>query len=139
MLDGTMWLLVFLVACGLMGLAFGVREVFLQGRLRRVGVRVWGNVVRYERSTTGEDGTPVLFAVVGYDAEGRREIKATSSGTRRWPIGHPVPVVHLPGAPAKARIDLGSERRARAVVIIMCGGGFTVIPIVIMILRLRHG
>jgi hypothetical protein len=42
-------------------------------------------------------------------------------------------VVYLPGAPATARIDLASERRASAVVFIGVGVGFTVLPILFMV------
>jgi hypothetical protein len=132
-------ILIVLLVAGLAVLALGVREGRLHRRLRREGVRVTGTVVRYVRSPGDDSPGQSLFAVVGFtDAAGNRaEVKATSSGTD-WPIGHPVPVIHLPGAPATARIDLNSERRSRALVFALVGGGFTILPIVLLALGQGH-
>lgn len=106
------WFLLLGVGLLFMVLMLGVDEIRLHRRLRREGVRLTGAVVRHQEERGSEDNT-VYFAVVGFtDADGNQgEIQRTGSGTEKWPIGREVPVVHLPGAPSTARIDLPSEHR----------------------------
>lgn len=144
---------IFLLLIGLAVLVFGAREVRVERWLRLKGVRVQGSVVRHVRGGTSSDRTLDLdgdahvarrrprFAMIGYvDADGNPgEIKATSSSTEGWPIGQEVPVVYLPARPSTARVDLGSERRARARACLVVGIGFTVVPIWIIISSAGRG
>lgn len=133
-----MLLLVLLFLLGPVTLWFSSREMRLQRRPQREGVRVQGIVVRYKRMRADENVS--LSPMVAFsDADGHpREIRSVSSGTGRWPIGLQEPVVHLPGAPSTAPIDLSSERRGIATVLIVVSGFFTIAPIVIMVLGLGH-
>ncbi len=130
-----MGFVVFLSVLGLVVLGFGVREVLLQRRLQREGVRVRGAVVRHARRATSGTNRGAQYAMVGFTrADGTSgEIKVTSSGTREWPVGREVPVVYLPGAPSTARLDLSSERRSIARVFVVVGLGFTLGPTLLMV------
>lgn len=121
------------VLAGLACLVVQVREVRLQGRLQREGIRVQGTVSRYkrERSGAGETAGWVTFAMVSFaDAYGNmHECKPTRSGVRRWPIGLAVPVVYLPDSPSTtARIDRRSDRRQRIILGFVASAVFIVFP-----------
>jgi hypothetical protein len=126
------------VLAGLACLVVQVREVRLQGRLQRQGIRVQGTVSRYQRewsSGKGEDGGWVTFAMVSFaDADGNmHECKPTRSGVRRRPIGLAVPVVYLPDSPSTtARIDRRSDRRQRIILGFVASAVFIVFPFVLV-------
>ena len=80
-----------------------------------------GTVVRHERKVSGTDD--VYVPVVAFtDADGvARECRSTSSGRRGWPVGREVPVAYLPGAPAKAVIDIREQQGSRVTTLIVAG------------------
>ena len=97
---------------GLFCLGAGLHEVRLRSRLRRIGVRSGGVVIRLD-SKAGEDGARLYTPVVAFtDERGeRREIRSRVSSTRRpFAVGDQVPVVCLPNRPKTARLDTRGER-----------------------------
>nr|WP_308211749.1 DUF3592 domain-containing protein [Actinoallomurus soli] len=125
------------VLAGLACLVVQVREVRLQGRLQRQGIRVQGTVSRYKRewSGAGESAGWVTFAMVSFaDAYGNmHECKPTRSGVRRRPIGLAVPVIYLPDSPSTtARIDRRSDRRQRIILGFVASAFFIVFPFVLI-------
>lgn len=118
------------VLCGLLVIGFAVYEIALQRRLWREGIRVQGVVVRHvvRRSTSPH-------AVVGFvDADGEpHEHQSALSGTRKLPVGRQVPVIYLPGAPQKARIDISSRRWGEVAIPAVFGTVFTAFGILWMV------
>ncbi|MCO5992012.1 DUF3592 domain-containing protein [Actinoallomurus rhizosphaericola] len=130
-------LLGFSVLAGPACLVVQIREVRLQGRLQRQGIRVQGTVSRYKRewSGAGESAGRVTFAMVSFaDAYGNvHECKPTRSGVRHRPIGLAVPVIYLPDSPSTtARIDRRSDRRQRIILGFVASAVFIVFPFVLL-------
>ncbi|WNM35794.1 DUF3592 domain-containing protein [Streptomyces sp. Li-HN-5-11] len=121
------------VLLGLAVIGLAVYEIALQRRLRREGIRVQGVVVRHAVSTSGE--APSRHAVVSFvDVNGvPHEYRSTLSGTRKLPVGRQVPMVYLPGAPTKARIDIGSRRWGEVAIPTLFGMAFTAAGILWMV------
>ncbi|MFJ6748060.1 MULTISPECIES: DUF3592 domain-containing protein [unclassified Streptomyces] len=117
------------VLLGLMAMGVAVREVAMHRRLRRVGIHVQGVVVRHEVHSSGESRS--RHAVVNFvDADGApHEYRSALSGTGKLPVGRQVPMIYLPGAPKKARIDISSRRRAAIAIPAGFGMVFTAVGI----------
>ncbi|MHC3819551.1 DUF3592 domain-containing protein [Streptomyces sp. DT9] len=88
----------------------GIREAFVQHRLKREGARVRGLVLRHDASTGPSGGG--RFPVVEFvDAQGARHtFESRTSGVGRFPVGGEVPVRYSPDDPSVARIDLVGRR-----------------------------
>jgi hypothetical protein len=124
------------LAGGLLALVAAVKEAKTQRLLDRQGLRAVGTVIRYDRKQDPEGGTSYYPVIAYADAQGiARETNSIVSGKRKWPIGREVPVVFLPQAPAKARIDTNFQRRARVVIPFLVG---TVIITVAIVLMAKH-
>ncbi|MFD7299223.1 DUF3592 domain-containing protein [Streptomyces sp. NPDC059897] len=132
--DTTMWIAMSLLA-GLTVLGFGVREVVVQYRIQREGIRAGGRVVRHARGDAGRHGGPVYFAVVEFvdTYGGRHTFEAGSSGVKGLPVGGGVPVRYLPDAPKSARIDLTGRRVGEVTALFGVGALFTAIGIFLLV------
>ncbi|WP_157894793.1 DUF3592 domain-containing protein [Streptantibioticus cattleyicolor] len=139
-MDAIVWGRLVPVLLGLTVIGIAVYEIALQCRLRREGVRVRGVVVRHTVSSTGE--TRSRHAVVGFvDADGTsHEYRSALSGTGKLPVGGEVPMIYLPGAPAKARIDIASRRWGQVAVLMLFGVAFTAVGLLSMVsgIGVRH-
>ncbi|MFG2847147.1 DUF3592 domain-containing protein [Kitasatospora sp. NPDC048296] len=71
-------------------------------------------------------------ARAGSAAGQTRERRSAYSGTRRWPVGRPVPVRYQPDAPQTAVIDTRAQKTAVIGVMVLVGTTFTAIPLLLL-------
>ncbi|MFJ8632490.1 DUF3592 domain-containing protein [Streptomyces sp. NPDC093568] len=97
------------VVVGLVGLGAGAREVRLQMRLSRHGLRAEGVVVDQEHEPGDDSSTPVIEFT---DRQGRPvRFRPVARGMGLGlALGAQVPVVYLPGRPKSARVFTRQHR-----------------------------
>jgi Protein of unknown function (DUF3592) len=103
---------VMLGLAGVFSLGAGLREVRILARLRRLGVRGVGVVVRLD-SKASDMGSRLYRPVVAFtDEHGvQREVRGRVGSTRRPPaVGTRISVVYPPNRPEAARLDTRTER-----------------------------
>ncbi|MFJ1926938.1 MULTISPECIES: DUF3592 domain-containing protein [unclassified Streptomyces] len=116
----------------------GIREAFVQHRLKREGTRVRGLVVRHHASTGPSGGG--RFPVVEFvDAQGARHtFESRTSGGDRLPVGGEVPVRYSPDDPGVARIDVVGRRISQVAFPLLVGAVFLTLGILEILGLLPH-
>ncbi|MGN5636846.1 DUF3592 domain-containing protein [Streptomyces sp. AC154] len=94
------------LVAGFLVFCLGIRQAFVQHRLKREGARVRGRVVRHNTST-GPGGGGRFPVVEFVDAQGvPHTFQSRTSGVGRFPVGGEVPVRYAPDDPGVAQIHL---------------------------------
>lgn len=106
-----MFLTVILLVLGLLFLGVGVMMLRSSQKLSREGVTAEGIIVRVELSRSGPDANeltsylPIFSFRTADGVEHLVRSKIGSNSPKTFTPGQPVPVVYLPSAPEKAKIN----------------------------------
>ncbi|MFJ4831950.1 DUF3592 domain-containing protein [Streptomyces sp. NPDC088747] len=117
---------------GLGALWFGVREVRMEGRLRRYGVRAEGVVVDQAQAPSDDHPAPVVEFT---NRQGRRVrfSPPMTGASLALDLGTSVPVVYLPELPESARVCTGKHSRSRFVPLLTAGVLFLAAAVAVLI------